>query len=78
MELRALGNAEGPAVLLLPAKETDRAALLKGLAPLEKQWRLLLPGPYADAAALENILLRQGLDELGGAWGLRDGATLLL
>ena len=78
MELRAMGKPDGPAVLLLPAPGAGAEELCRWLAPLAGAYRLLIPSPDADAETMERLLLHQGDSRLWGAWGLREGAALLL
>ncbi len=78
MELMIRGQENAPTLLLIPAKGMPAEALYAPLQELEKTYRLILADGAGSAADLEKLLLAQGLDRLSGAYGLREGGTLLL
>ncbi len=78
MELTVCGRAELPAVLLLPPAETSGEELCRRLTALEGQYRLVWPAGPGSAEELKAALARAGAERLWGAYGLREGATLLL
>ena len=83
MEMKTRGNVTAPALLLLP--DGGVASAVDGsLRALEKNYFLLLPSfaegeSLADrAAALEECILDDFSGRIWGAYGLREGGTLLL
>ena len=78
MELTVCGKAELPAVLLLPPAGMSGEELCRALPGLEGQYRRIYPAAPMDAAALKTALDRSGAGRLWGAYGLREGASLLL
>ena len=78
MELLICGPETKPAVLMLPARGMAAAALLDPLKGLEDSYRLVVADGEGGAEELEALLLARGFSRLSGAYGLREGATLLL
>ncbi|MBQ3276856.1 MAG: hypothetical protein IJH47_07375 [Oscillospiraceae bacterium] len=78
MELTVCGKAGLPAVLLLPPAGMSGEELCRRLPGLEDRYRLICPAGSLSAEALKTALAHAGAERLWGAYGLREGATLLL
>ena len=84
MDIRTMGKPGAPAVLLLGNADDSFALLSETFTGLEKEYFLLFPvfdtseDREARARALETALLEGYAGRIWGAYGLREGAALLL
>ncbi len=78
MELLICGPEAKPSLLMLPARGMSAAALLEPLKGLEDSYRVICADGAGSVEELEALLLERGLSRISGAYGLREGATLLL